>query len=78
MACQSVVCTRTSERTKGTFSDAWGIYRIIQNANFNIICKCVESVVRQPKEHSKISLCSHNPWPSSPGLRCWTYWPTFQ
>lgn len=68
-ACQSTV-------TAGTFSDGWDIYRCVQMKICNIICICVESVVRQQK--SKISLCFPSSWSSTSDLSCETYWPTFQ
>lgn len=77
LARWSMVCTGTSERNTGTFSDARGIYRYIQMQMCNTICKCVESVVMQQKNRARYP-CFPNPWSSSPGFSCWTYWPTFQ
>lgn len=55
---QCIVSTRTGERTRGTFSNALDIYRCIQMQICNIICKCVESVVRQQKSIARYP-CAH-------------------
>ncbi len=62
LACQSMVCTRTSKRITGTFSDAQGIYRCTQTQICNIICECVESVVRQQKSIERYP-CVNLSWP---------------